>query len=102
MERKHRQPGLRERAAAFARLVEEPGWELLRQGFRPEIRTRVTDIDAKEAFICEAIRAQVIQEIFSTPHRVMRQAEREWYKSPVDTRPVPEGAETATEADTNQ
>jgi len=76
--RKH--PNLRERAAMFSNLVREPGWELLRSSFRPEIRSRITDGDAREAFLYEAIRAQVIQEIFSTPLLVIQQAEREWVR----------------------
>lgn len=71
---------LRERSALFSELVNLPGWELLRRSFRPEIRLRITDGDAREAFLYEAIRAQVIQEIFSTPQQVMQQAEREWSK----------------------
>lgn len=79
----YKQLSIRERAAMFAELVKAPGWELLQRSFRPEIRTRVTDGDAREAFLYEAIRAQVIQEIFSTPHLVMSQAEREWPRQPV-------------------
>jgi hypothetical protein len=92
MNNSFKQAGLRERAAMFAALVREPGWELLRQSFRPDIRSRITDIDAKEAFLYEAIRAQVIQEIFSTPHLVMRQAEREWARHPV-VETMPEDSE---------
>lgn len=62
-----RQPSLKERANWFSNLIREPGWELLKRTFKPEIRSRITDSDAKEAFLYEAIRAQVIQEIFSTP-----------------------------------
>ena len=76
--RRYRQLSLKERAAMLSDLTREPGWRLLQDMFRPEIRTRVTDSDAKEAFIYEAIRAQVIQEIFCTPLAVMHQAEREW------------------------
>jgi hypothetical protein len=78
----HRQLSLKERAAAFSTLVREPGWELLQHSFRPEIRTRITDGDARDAFLYEAIRAQVIQEIFSTPHLIINQAEREWARQP--------------------
>lgn len=73
---------LRERAAMFASLIREPGWMLLQQSFRPEIKTRITDRDDREAFLYEAIRAQVLQEIFSLPQLVMRQAEREWSRHP--------------------
>lgn len=69
---------LKEKAALFASLIREPGWALLQKSFRPEIRTRITDIDAKEAFLYEAIRAQVIQEVLSTPLLTIRQAQREW------------------------
>ncbi|HEY9746602.1 MAG TPA: hypothetical protein V6C99_10335 [Oculatellaceae cyanobacterium] len=80
-----RQPSLKERANWFSNLIREPGWELLKRTFKPEIRSRITDSDAKEAFLYEAIRAQVIQEIFSTPHWVITQAEREWGRAtPVD------------------
>ncbi len=68
---------LQERAAMFTNLVKEPGWGLLEQSFRPEIRCRISDQDDREAFLYEAIRSQVIQEIFATPHLVIRQAERE-------------------------
>ncbi len=81
MERSYSQYSLRERAELFSKMTQEVGWELLQQSFRPEIRTRITDTDAKEAFMFEAIRAQVIQEIFSTPQLVIRQAEREWHAS---------------------
>ena len=79
----HKQPGLRERAAIFSSLIREPGWDLLQRSFRPEIRTRITDTDGKESFLYEAIRAQVIQEIFSTPQLVINQAELEWSRNPV-------------------
>jgi hypothetical protein len=79
----YKQLSLRERAAIFSNLVREPGWELLQRSFRPEIRTRITDSDAREAFLYEAIRAQVIQEIFSTPHLIINQAEREWSRQPL-------------------
>lgn len=78
----YKQLGLREKAALFTDLIREPGWELLQSAFRPEMRTRITDTDAKEAFLYEAIRVQVIQEIFAAPHLVIRQAEREWAKTP--------------------
>jgi hypothetical protein len=78
-----KQPSLRERAALFSKLIQDPAWELLQRAFRPEIRSRVTDTDAREAFLYEAIRAQVIQEIFSTPHWIISQAEREWSRGPV-------------------
>ncbi len=83
MSNAYRQISLRERATMFSQLVREPGWELLQRSFRPEIRTRVTDGDAREAFLYEAIRAQIIQEIFSAPHLVIGQAEREWVHQPV-------------------
>lgn len=82
MFKSHKQLALRERAALFSSLIREPGWELLRQSFRPEIRSRITDHDAKEAFLYEAIRAQVIQEIFSTPELIIQQAERAWARQP--------------------
>jgi hypothetical protein len=78
----HKQLSLRERAALFTSLIREPGWELLRNSFRPEIRSRITDSDARDAFLYEAIRAQVIQEIFSTPELVIHQAERAWARQP--------------------
>lgn len=78
MSRDYKQLSLRERAAMFASLIREPGWDLLQRSFRPEIRTRITDKDGKEALLYEAIRAQLIQEIFSTPLLVISQAEREW------------------------
>ncbi len=81
MERSYSQYSLRERAELFSKLTQEVGWDLLQQSFRPEIRTHITDTDAKEAFMFEAIRAQVIQEIFSTPQLVIRQSEREWHAS---------------------
>ena len=74
----HKQLALKERATLFSSLIREPGWELLQRSFRPEIRTRITDGDAREAFLYEAIRAQVIQEIFATPLLIIQQAEREW------------------------
>ena len=74
---------LRERASLFSNLVRESGWDLLQRSFRPEMRTRITDGDAREAFLYEAIRAQVIQEIFSTPYLVIQQAEREWAREPL-------------------
>jgi len=67
---------LQERAMFFNELVETRGWQLLTQTFRPEIRVRISDQDDKAAFMYEAIRSQVIQEIFSTPHLIMQQAER--------------------------
>jgi hypothetical protein len=79
----YKQLTLRERARNFSSLIREPGWDLLQQSFRPEIRTRITDQDAKEALLYEAIRAQVIQEIFSTPVMVIKQAEREWARRPL-------------------
>lgn len=68
---------LQERASAFSQLVREVGWKLLEQTYRPEIRFRICDSDDREAFLYEAIRAQLIQEIFSTPYLIMKQAERE-------------------------
>jgi hypothetical protein len=85
MSNPYKQLSLRERAAMFANLIREPGWELLQHSFRPEIRTRVTDKDAKEALLYEAIRAQLIQEFFSTPLLVINQAEREWSRNPART-----------------
>lgn len=76
----YKQLSLREKAMLFTDLIREPGWDLLQKTFRPEIRTKVTDTDAKEAFLYEAIRAQVIQEIFCAPLLTIRQAEREWSK----------------------
>jgi hypothetical protein len=79
----YKQLSLRERAAIFSNLIREPGWELLQRSFRPEIRTRISDSDTREALLYEAIRAQVIQEIFSTPHLIISQAEREWARHPI-------------------
>lgn len=70
---------MKEKAALYASLIREPGWELLKQTFRPEIRSRITDTDARELFLYEAIRAQVIQEIFSTPHHVIQQVDRDYF-----------------------
>lgn len=81
----YKQLSLREKATLFTDLIREPGWELLQQSFRPDLRTRITDTDAKEAFVYEAIRAQVIQEIFSTPLLIIQQAEREWSRQQTDT-----------------
>lgn len=92
-----KQQGLKERAAMYASLIREPGWELLQRTFRPEIRTRVTDQDAREAFIYEAIRAQVIQEIFSTPQMVMNQAQREWSGYPAPGDPASEAMDPPPE-----
>jgi len=80
-----KQFSLRERAAMFSNLVREPGWDMLQRSFRPEIRARITDEDAREAFLYEAIRAQVIQEIFSAPLLVIQQAEREWSRQPISS-----------------
>ena len=79
----YKQLSLRERAAMFSSLVREPGWVLLQRAFRPEIRTRITDQNGKEAFCYEAIRAQLIQEIFAMPQMIMEQAERERLRHPV-------------------
>ncbi len=68
---------LKEKAVCYARLVREPGWELLAQAFRPEIPTRVSDRDSRERFLYEAVRAQVIREILEMPHLVMAQAARD-------------------------
>ncbi len=81
----YKQLSLREKATLFTDLIREPGWDLLQSSFRPELRTRVTDTDAKEAFLYEAIRAQVIQEIFCTPLLIIQQAEREWSRKQLDT-----------------
>jgi hypothetical protein len=81
----YKQLSLREKATLFTDLIREPGWDLLQSSFRPELRTRVTDTDAKEAFLYEAIRAQVIQEIFSTPLLTIQQAEREWSRKQPET-----------------
>lgn len=78
MSKPYKNLSLRERATLFSSLIREPGWDLLQQSFRPEIRTRIMDKDGKEALLYEAIRAQLIQEIFSTPILVINQAEREW------------------------
>jgi hypothetical protein len=86
----YRQLSLRERATLFSELVRMPGWELLQRSYRPEIRSRITDRDARDAFLYEAIRAQVIQEIFSLPQLVIRQAEREWFRQPASDMPLPE------------
>lgn len=83
MTQAYQQLSLRERAAMFSNLIREPGWALLQRSFRPEIRTRITDRDGKEALLYEAIRAQLIQEIFSTPLLVINQAEREWVRHPI-------------------
>jgi hypothetical protein len=84
-----RQPNLRERTALFSQLIQEPGWQLLQQTFRPEIRSRITDTDARESFLYEAIRAQFIQEIFSAPHLVIQQAKRAWHKQSQTNEPNP-------------
>lgn len=83
MNQPYKQLSLRERANLFSSLIREPGWELLQRSFRPELRTRITDKDGKEALLYEAIRAQLIQEIFSTPILVINQAEREWARHSV-------------------
>lgn len=83
----YKQLGLKEKATLFTDLIREPGWELLQSTFRPDLRTRITDTDAKEAFLYEAIRAQVIQEIFSTPALIIQQAEREWVRKQFHTDP---------------
>jgi hypothetical protein len=67
---------LTEKAARLQLLMEHPGWSLLQQTFKPEIRTKVNDSDTKEAFMYEAIRAQVIQEIMTWPTLIVNQAER--------------------------
>ncbi len=85
---------MKEKAALYANLLREPGWELLKQTFRPEIRTRITDQDAKEQFLYEAIRAQVIQEIFSTPHQVIHQVNRDF-----STRSAPASSEPVSPTD---
>jgi len=85
-----KQLSLRERATMFSSLIREPGWDLLQQSFRPEIRTRILDKDGKEALLYEAIRAQLIQEIFSTPLLVIRQAEREWSRHAMPNDESPE------------
>lgn len=81
----YKQLSLREKATLFTDLIREPGWDLLQSSFRLELRTRVTDTDAKEAFLYEAIRAQVIQEIFCAPLLIIQQAEREWSRKQLDT-----------------
>jgi len=65
-----------EKATLMMRLTREPGWALLKMTFQPDIRTHITDSDDREAFLYEAIRAQVIQEIFSQPEKLMRQASK--------------------------
>jgi hypothetical protein len=90
MSNPYKQLSLRERATMLANLIREPGWELLQQSFRPEIRTRVTDKDAREALLYEAIRAQLIQEFFSTPLLVINQAEREWARNPAQAEGFPD------------
>lgn len=77
----YKQLSLKERATQYANLIREPGWELLQRSFRPDIRTRITDRDGKDALLYEAIRAQLIQEIFAAPLLVIQQAEREWAQS---------------------
>lgn len=94
----YKQIGLRERAVMFCNLVREPGWELLQRSFRAEIRNRIIDGDTREAFLYEAIRAQVIQEIFSTPFLIMNQAEREWPRNPnISTEAEEDASETEKE-----
>ena len=90
----YKQLSLKERAAQYANLIREPGWELLQRAFRPDIRTRITDRDGKETLLYEAIRAQLIQEIFATPLLVMQQAEREWAQSARSTTPHDELIDT--------
>lgn len=92
----HKQLALKERATLFSNLIREPGWDLLQRSFRPEIRTRITDIDAREAFLYEAICAQVIQEIFSTPHLIIQQAEREWARHPSNENAAETGSSDTT------
>lgn len=65
---------LDEKATLMMRLTREPGWALLKLSFQPEIRIKITDVDDREAFLYEAIRSQVIQEIFGQPEKLMRQA----------------------------
>ena len=93
MSNRPKQLSLRERASLLSDLIREPGWELLQRAFKPEIRSRITDSDAKEAFLYEAIRAQVIQEIFSAPHLIIHQAAREWSRHPNISDAVDEEAE---------
>ncbi|MCE3235973.1 MAG: hypothetical protein K0Q50_2153 [Vampirovibrio sp.] len=92
----HKQLALKERATLFSNLIREPGWELLQRSFRPEMRTRITDADARESFLYEAIRAQVIQEIFSTPLLIIQQAEREWARHPVSDTAAPDAEDSAS------
>ncbi len=65
-------------------LLREPGWLMLQRAFSPEIRVRISDQNSKEAFMYEAIRSQVIQEIFSMPQLIIDQAERERLRHPVN------------------
>lgn len=67
---------LDEKATLMMRLMREPGWALLKLSFQPEIRTKITDADDREAFLYEAIRSQVILEIFGQPEKLMRQASK--------------------------
>lgn len=76
---------LQDRAQAYASLIREPGWELLQKSL---IRSRITDTDSAVAYLYEAIRAQVIWEIFETPHIVIQQAEREWKRQELTPDPV--------------
>ncbi len=80
MERNLKLLPLTERAKLFSVLIQQEGWHLLEQSFSPEIRIRIGDSDDREAFLYEAIRAQIIQEIFATPYLIIKQAERERYR----------------------
>ncbi|MDX2084698.1 MAG: hypothetical protein SFZ03_04850 [Candidatus Melainabacteria bacterium] len=70
-----------ERARCYQKLIEQPGWMLLEQAFSSHVPTAITDQDSRERFLYEATRAQVIQEIFKTPERIIHQAEQTWQKS---------------------
>lgn len=81
----YRSLSLKEKAALYASLIREPGWELLRRTYQPEIRTRIIDTNTKESFIYEAIRSQVIQEIFSLPEQVISKINSERIYRPAQT-----------------
>ncbi|MDH4379090.1 MAG: hypothetical protein QE263_04200 [Vampirovibrionales bacterium] len=73
---------LKERAALMADLQEHRGWQLLAALYRPEVKTRVLDVDDHHAFVYEATRAQAFGEVFSTPDRVIRQYRKETGRLP--------------------
>lgn len=80
---------------AWQQLRDCKGWELLVDAIQAQIAIipAITDLNSKEAFIYESIRAQALQAVIKMPDEIIKDIERGKHRHPVGWEvPPPHGA----------